>query len=230
VEAERAPWRSLDLTADGPEAAPGVAGGASIRLAIGLAAAAIAAVGVAFVAGAGATPPALSIADPSTDGIARASAPAGEELVVQVAGAVVRPGVYRLAGDARLVDAIEAAGGYSPRVDAARAARELNLAARLADGAAILVPSRDDPPVTPASGGTGAGDGAPGSGGSGGRIDVNRASLSELDTLPGIGPVTAQKIVDARAEEPFASVDDLLARKVIGAATFEKIRDLITAS
>ena len=93
------------------------------------------------------------------------------------------------------------------------------------DGDRIVIPSRDDPPV--ASGPSSSGAEGP-TGPAGGLVDLNSATASELDALPGIGPVTAQKIIDARAEKPFASVDELRERKVVGASTFEKLRDLIT--
>jgi competence protein ComEA len=146
-------------------------------------------------------------------------------VVVDVQGAILRPGVHRLPVGSRVGDAITAAGGYGPRVDAERAARELNLASVLADGDRILVPSRDDVAV----GEPGTASGPPGGEQpSDGLIDLNNASASELDELPGVGPVTAQKIIDARTEQPFASVDDLLARKVVGQSTFDKLRDLVT--
>jgi competence protein ComEA len=158
---------------------------------------------------------------------ARGSSPAGTRLVVDVQGAVLRPGVLELDAGARIGDAIAAAGGYGPRVDAERAARELNLAQAVADGDRIVVPSRDDPSGSTASGQPGGGGG--GSGGeSGGLVDLNTASAAELDKLPGVGPVTAQKIIDARAEAPFATVDDLRDRKIVGASVFEKLRDLVT--
>jgi competence protein ComEA len=158
---------------------------------------------------------------------ARGSSPAGTRLVVDVQGAVLRPGVLELDAGARVGDAIAAAGGYGPRVDAERAARELNLAQAVADGDRIVVPSRDDPPGSAASGQPGGGGGGSG-GDTGGLVDLNTASAAELDKLPGVGPVTAQKIIDARAEAPFATVDDLRDRKIVGASVFEKLRDLVT--
>jgi competence protein ComEA len=173
-----------------------------------------------------------------------ASGVTGGEVVVDVQGAVVRPGVVRLARGARVADAIEAAGGYGPRVAADRVGTALNLAALVRDGDQIVVPSRDDPAAGSGSGGGGGGGGAGGigSGGSGGNggpgggagggsagapLDLNRASATELDALPGIGPVTAAKIIAARDEQPFASVDELRTRKILGAATFDKVKDLV---
>jgi competence protein ComEA len=148
-------------------------------------------------------------------------------VVVDIQGAVLRPGVQRLPAGSRVGDAIEAAGGFGPRVDADRAALELNLATVLADGDRVFVPSRDDPsPPTGGGGGAAGGSGGAGSGSSG-PINVNSASESELDELPGIGPKTAQKIIAAREEQPFTSVDDLLNRKVVGQSVFEKIRALV---
>jgi len=147
-------------------------------------------------------------------------------LVVDVQGAVFRPGVLQLATGSRVGDAIAAAGGYGPRVDAERAGRELNLATELHDGDRIVVPSRDDP--ASAAGAPASGAAAGQAGASGGLVDLNSATAAELDELPGVGPVTAQKIIDARAEKPFASVDELRERNVVGASTFEKLRDLVT--
>jgi competence protein ComEA len=149
-------------------------------------------------------------------------------IVVNVVGAVVRPGVYRLPTGARVADAIAAAGGFGPRVAAGRVDRELNLAAVVHDGDRILVPSRDDTTATEGSTAASGGNGSGGAGSGPTLIDLNTATEAELDTLPGIGPVTAAKIVAARSEAPFRSVDELLERKVVGPATFDKIKALVT--
>ncbi len=168
-------------------------------------------------------------------------------IVVEVAGAVARPGLYHLPGGSRVADALAAAGGYGPRVDATAASLTLDLAARLADGAKVRVPSRDDPTtavghgpgdaggaVGPAAtvGGDpgGAGSGGQGTGGQGtaGLVDLNHATEGQLDALPGVGPATVAKIVAAREERPFGAIGELRDRKIVGAATFEKLKALVT--
>lgn len=152
-------------------------------------------------------------------------------LVVHVAGAVRRPGLVTLPAGARVADAIAAAGGLGPRADAELVGSRLNLAAPVSDGERIVVPSRDDP----TAGGAGGADGGPdvgassGGGGSGavgpdGLVDLNRATADELEALPGIGEASAAKIVEARAERPFRTVEELLERGVVGRAIFEKAR------
>ena len=151
------------------------------------------------------------------------------EIVIDVQGAVVRPGLHRLPSGSRVGDAIAVAGGYSPQVDIDAAARSLNLAELLADGVKIHVPARGEQ-VAAAGSGPPQAPSAVDPGGAGGLINLNTAATEELDTLPGIGPVTAAKIIAAREATPFASVDDLLAREVVGSSTFEKIRALVTVS
>jgi competence protein ComEA len=131
-------------------------------------------------------------------------------LVVHVAGAVRRPGLYRLAEGKRVADAVARAGGATAPADTAA----INLAAPLADGMQVVVPSR----VAGAAGAV-----------TPGRVSLSSASAAELDALPGVGPVTAQKIVDYRAAHGgFRSVDDLDAIPGIGPARIEQLRDLTT--
>lgn len=156
----------------------------------------------------------------SSDGPVRA----GAEVVVDVIGAVVSPGLYHLAPGSRVGDAIDAAGGFSPRVDADRVGAELNLAAAVVDGGQIRVPSRDDAPASSRPGGPGGGS----TDGGAGLLDLNTATQAELEALPGIGPVTAEKIIAARESTPFTSVDELRARELVGEKTFDKIRALLT--
>ena len=149
--------------------------------------------------------------------------------MVDVGGAVARPGVYRLPEGSRVGDAIEAAGGYGAAVDAALVDRQLNLAAAVRDGEKVRVPARGEAATTGGAAATRSG----GAGGQhaaadGGLVDLNHATPEALDTLPGVGPATVAKIVAAREQQPFVAVDDLLARKVVGAATLEKLRTLVT--
>jgi competence protein ComEA len=149
-----------------------------------------------------------------------ASSSVAPQLVVDVGGAVSKPGLYRLPAGSRIADAIAAAGGFGPAIDA-EAAAALNLAAPLQDGTKVQVPQRG----VGARGQT-ATTGAPGQ--PPGLVNLNTATQAELENLPGIGPVTAKKIIDARTEMPFRSPDDLTARKVVGSSTFEKIQQLVT--
>ena len=153
------------------------------------------------------------------------------EVVVHVVGAVNRPGLYHLPAEARVADLVDAAGGLAADADPDR----LNQAAPLGDGVRVWVPRRGETEVPAAVNG----DGGPAAGGpppAGGGpspaptapVDLNRATLEQLDTLPGIGPSTAQAIVDHRsANGPFRSVDDLLEVRGIGEAKLAQLRDKV---
>jgi competence protein ComEA len=147
--------------------------------------------------------------------------PAAPDLVIDVEGAVARPGIVTLPAGARVADAIRAAGGYGARADLAAAAATLNLAAALSDGQQVYVPRIGDA-VTPSIAPGGAGIGTPG------LVNMNTATPEELEALPGIGPVTVQKIVAARAERPFVSLEEMVERDVIDNGQLEDVRDLVT--
>ena len=148
-----------------------------------------------------------------------------DTIVVHVAGAVAVPGVYHLPAAARVVDALTAAGGASPlaRTDA------VNLAAPVHDGDRVYVPTLDEAPSVPAGV---SGTAAPGGAAAvvpSGPVDLNTATVDELDGLPGVGPATAAAIVAYRdANGPFASVEGLADVRGIGPAKLEAIRSLVT--
>jgi competence protein ComEA len=140
------------------------------------------------------------------------SSGAGGDVVVDVTGAVARPGVYRLPAGARVTDAVERAGGAS----GGALLEAINLAARLADGQQVVVPKR---------GPGGAAVATAGAGGEEGPISLGTATVEQLDTIDGIGPVTAQDIVDFRDEHGgLSSVDQLDQVSGIGPATMESLR------
>lgn len=139
------------------------------------------------------------------------SSGSGGDVVVDVAGAVARPGVYRLPAGARVTDAVERAGGAS----GGALLEAINLAARLADGQQVVVPKRG--PAGAPLGVTGAGEEGP--------ISLGTATVEQLDTIEGIGPVTAQDIVEFRDEHGgLSSVDQLDQVSGIGPATMESLR------
>jgi competence protein ComEA len=155
-----------------------------------------------------------------------ATSTARAALVVHVVGAVRRPGLYRLREGARVADAVARAGGSTRRAELAA----LNLAAPLVDGVQVLVPEH----AAVARGGTPADESEAGASdaaiaGLGSKVSLATATAEELDELPGVGPVTAQKILDYRAEHGlFRSVDELDAVPGIGPTRVEQLRDHVT--
>jgi competence protein ComEA len=206
-----------------PEPAPDAERALRGRLAI-LAAIAVAGVGGIVLAAAVAVSAGgaqRSVVLPSVAGSARPGGATSGTIVVEVVGAVRKPGLVHLPANSRVADAIAAAGGFSPAVDTAAASAGLHLAKPVADGDQVRVPARGD---AAAAASTGPGASARNAGGP---IDLNTATEAELDSLPGVGPATVAKIVAARTERPFTSVDELRDRKIVGAATLAKIHDLV---
>jgi len=157
--------------------------------------------------------PSAGLAPPVAPPTETAAAPA--LVVVDVVGAVRRAGLYRLQQGARIADAVARAGGATAKADLAL----INLAAPLADGEQVVVPKR----------GAAASSAAPSAGvASSGPVHLSTATLEQLDSLPGIGPVTAQKILDYRQKHgAFTSVDELDAVPGIGPARLEQLKDLV---
>lgn len=141
-------------------------------------------------------------------------------LTVDVEGAVVHPGVYHLPVDARVQDGLVAAGGLDSTADRALIAKTLNLAAKLTDGAKIYIPKVGE--TVAGSAGVSSGEYA---GAQVHLVNLNSASADELDSLPGVGPVTVQKIIAGR---PYNSIDELLSQKVVSSSVFNKIKGVVT--
>lgn len=138
------------------------------------------------------------------------SAPVSSEILVDVGGAVVSPGLYHLKIDSRVDDAVAAAGGFSTNADKAK----VNLAAKIVDGQKIYIQSQNSKAVSQ-NGGSEVSS----------LISINSASEIELDSLPGVGPATASKIISNR---PYSSLEELKSKKAVTGATYDKVKDLIT--
>ena len=203
------------------------AGGGALILALAAAWVLFAPVDGAQTDGLAAAGDGLSLTSPAGSSVASA-VPEASSLVVDVQGGVAEPGVRELPVGSRVADAIAAAEGYAADADLAAAATAINLAQVLADGEQIRVPRVGD--ASAAVAGDPASSSAPVTGGGGGGlVNLNTATPEELEALPGIGPVTVQKIVAARQEQPFASLDDAVQRGVINRGQLEDIQAVATA-
>lgn len=136
-----------------------------------------------------------------------------EKIKVDIEGAVLNPEVYQLPFSSRVQDLLIAAGGLSEDADREWVAKNLNMAAKIKDGEKFYIPPKGESQVKGSQSSIGF------------KININRASLSELDTLPDIGQVRGQKIIDGR---PYSRIEELLERKIIPSSTFEKIKDKIS--
>ncbi len=164
--------------------------------------------------------PAVAVAEPDPGG-----APPVEDagpLVVSVSGKVARPGLVQVESGARVADALAAAGGALPGTDLTG----LNLARRVVDGEQVAVGVPPAPDVAGSTGPTGAGAVEPVPGG---KVDLNAATEDQLDALPGVGPVTAQRILEWRTRNGrFARVEQLREVEGIGERRFAQLRELVT--
>lgn len=135
-----------------------------------------------------------------------------QKITVDVSGAVQKPGVYELSENSRIKDAVVLAGGFSSDADTTLIAKTINLAQKINDGQKIYIPQIGDESSQVLGSQTGL-------------ININSASESELDTLAGVGKVTAQKIIKGR---PYASLEDLVTKKAVTQKVFDNIKDQIT--
>jgi competence protein ComEA len=146
------------------------------------------------------------------------------EIVVEVAGAVERPGVYKLTKGVRIEDALISAGGISADADRIWMEKSLNRAAKLIDGQKIYIPRKDEQISGVSTSNLGGYQTISSSQGSG-LVNVNAASQKELESLWGIGPVTAQNIVEQR---PYSSVEELLTKKILKSNVYERNKDKLS--
>ena len=190
---------------------------------------ALAVLGVLVLIGAGLAyvraRPAAAVPPPA-GGVSSTASPSGSAapsntIVVDVVGAVRKPGVYDFAQGARVIDAVRAAGGLLPGAEP----QAVNLARPLVDGEQIVVPKKGETPAAAAPG-TGGGGSAQQPGG---KVNINSATAGDFENLPGIGPVLAQKIVDYRDQHgPFRSIQDLMKVSGIGQKKFDSLQAYVT--
>jgi competence protein ComEA len=167
----------------------------------------------------------LVVRAPQGESVQLRPPPTEEPLQVHVTGAVVRPGVYDLPVGARVLDAVEAAGGFVAEADK----NALNLAARLEDADKLDIPFVAGFEPEEEQGFVVVTEGTPSSLLGEDLVDINEANQDELEELPGIGPSLAERIIEYREENgPFDSIEDIVNVSGIGSATYDEIKDLIT--
>jgi competence protein ComEA len=170
----------------------------------------------------------LVLGTPAESAISHPSGtPEPTTIVVDVEGAVLAPGIRELPAGARVADAVSAAGGYATDVDLEAAAATINLAERLVDGAQVVVPrigAAGGPDAPASEGEASAEEDEPD-----GPLNINTASADELEALPGIGPVTVDRIIAGREERPFSSLDDAVERGVLNRGQLNDLEGLATA-
>ncbi len=137
------------------------------------------------------------------------------EIKVDVAGAIVKSGVYTLSENSRIQDALIAASGLSFNADRDWVSKNLNLAQKMTDGFKIYIPRVGESQITSSKSQTYSSN----------FVNINSASEAELDSLPGVGPATAQKIMGGR---PYTDVNELISKKIVGSSVFEKIKEKIS--
>lgn len=146
-----------------------------------------------------------------------------ETLFADIEGSVEKPGVYKLSFGSRVEDLLIAAGGLSPSADRDWVSKSINRAQKLVDGAKIYIPEKGNTSSLSGTGGQGVSPG--GVAGVTAKINVNTASESVLDTLWGVGPATAQKIISGR---PYGQVEELKTKKILNQNVFDRIKDQVT--
>lgn len=158
----------------------------------------------------------------NTPGIKSTQVPAASltssasKVAIDVSGAVQNPGVYYLSGSSRIEEAIQSAGGVTTEADPAYLSKNINLAQKLTDGMKIYIPAKEEGGASKVLGSSEV---------NGSKIiNLNSSSSEELDSLPGIGTVTAQKIISSR---PYGSIEELLIKKAVSRSVYDKIKEQV---
>lgn len=159
----------------------------------------------------------VEIIEPNTPDATKSAQIETGNIVVEINGAVNKPGVYHFQTGARVDDALEIAGGISEKANSKYVSQNINRASKLTDGQKIYIPFTDQNPVLGAQNTS--------SLATGGLISINTASIQELESLPGVGPVTANKVIQGR---PYGSLEELLSKKIVSTKVFGEVKEKIS--